>query len=322
MRVYFLLLISISAILFSCEKQEIPLPPRVPGDVSISQVNMGSEYSDQIYYSLKDDEVVSQNLKSIWDLSFETSDDGWHILINSSKGMKVAFYENATFEDDLVLADAVWKYDASTGNLDSTAIGDWREVNGIYLVDRGYDHLGNFQGNQKFTVIDVNAEFFTIKFSQLDGSSTQSIEIPKNKSLNYTQFSFDNEVVSVEPDKYTWDLLFTQYTYVFYEFEEVIPYQVTGVLINPNSVMATMEDNLSFDDIDLEFALNSTLNSNRDAIGYDWKYYKLDEGYYVIYLNQIYIIKDVDDVYYKLHFTDFYSDSGVKGSPKFEFQKL
>jgi hypothetical protein len=125
----------------------------------------------------------------------------------------------------------------------------------------------------------------------------------------------------VSPHKDTWDLLFTQYTYVFYDVD-VTPYQVTGVLLNPNNVEATMVDDIPFEDIDLEFATNKTLNNELDAIGYNWKSYSLTEGHYTIYSNQIYIIKDVEGIYYKLHFTDFYTESGAKGAPKFEFQKL
>jgi hypothetical protein len=320
MRAYFLLFVSI--LLFSCEKKEIPVQPRNPGDAITNQVNMGSEYSEQIYFNLKENKVISQNLKTIWDLSFESKEVGWHILINSSKGMKVAFYEDASLEDELIIASADWKYDASTGNLDSTAVGDWRTTTGVYVIDRGYDHLGNFQGLEKMVIEEVNSDYYTIRFSDLTGDSIRNFNVIKNKDLNFTHFSFDNEMVIVEPEKYSWDILFTQYTYVFNEDGEVIPYQVTGVLLNPNSVMAAMEEDIPFQEIDLAYALNMQLNANTDAIGYDWKYYKLEEGYYIVYQYQNYIIRDIEGVYYKLHFTDFYTDSGIKGAPKFEFQEL
>lgn len=316
-------IIVISSIFFaSCEKKEIPAQPRVPGDVTINQVNMGSAYGDQIYYRLNDNSIVSINDRSIWDLSFESSDEGWHVLINSSKAMKVSFFEGADFQDDVSLAAVSWEYDASTGNLDSTAIGDWRAADGIYVIDRGYSAAGSLLGNKKFTVNDVNEQSFTIEFSDLNGENIQIIEVQKNKELNFTQFSFDNGVAQVEPEKSTWDFLFTQYTYVFYEFEEVIPYQVTGVLLNPNNVQALLVEDISFEDIDLEYASSVTLKDQWDAIGFNWKNYNLDEGYYVIYYDQVYIVKDIEGIYYKLHFTDFYTESGEKGAPKFEFQKL
>jgi len=318
-------IIVFSGIFFaSCEKKEIPVdpPPPTPGDVTIRQVNMGSDYSDQIYYRLSDSGIVSVNDRSIWDLSFESSDEGWHVLINSSKGMKVSFFEGVGFQDELSLANVIWNYDASTGNLDSTAIGDWRSANGIYVVNRGYSTTGSFYGNKKFIVSDVNENFFTVEFSDLNGNNHQVVEILKNSDLNYTQFSFDTGLVEVEPEKNSWDFLFTQYTYIFTDIEEVTPYQVTGVLLNPNNVQALLIDTLSFENIDLEFASSIILSDKLDAIGYNWKSYGLNAGYYEIYSNQIYIIKDVEGIYYKLHFTDFYTETGLKGAPKFEFQKL
>jgi hypothetical protein len=312
----------VSFAFISCEKEEIPVPKRGAGDVTISQVDMGSDYRDQIYYRLDDNSVVSSNVRTIWDLSFESSDEGWHILVNSSKTMKVAFFEGASFEDELNLTNATWEYDASTGNLDSTAVGDWRSANGIYVIDRGYSLVGVHIGYLKFSVQDVDINTFHFQFSTMGGTNIQSAEVSKNKNLNFTQFSFETGVVNVSPNKNDWDLLFTQYTYVFYDLEEVTPYQVTGVLMNRNNVTAVREDNVPFEDIDLDYALKSDLNNRQDVIGYNWKYYLLDDGYYVIYLNQIYIIKDVNDIYYKLHFTDFYTESGLKGAPKFEFQKL
>lgn len=316
-------IIVISSVFFaSCEKKEIPVEPRLPGDVTINQVNMGSTYGDQIYYRLNDNSVVSINDRSIWDLSFESSDEGWHVLINSSKAMKLSFFEGADFQDELTLANVTWIYDASTGNLDSTAIGDWRGTNGVYVIDRGYSTTGSLYGYKKFTVNDVNEQFFTIQFSDMNGDNNQIMEVQKNKNLNFTQFSFENGVAQVEPDKNEWDFLFTQYTYVFYEVDEIIPYQVTGVLLNPNNVKALLVDTVSFEDIDLEFASSVTLKDQWDAIGYNWKNYNLDEGYYVVYYDQNYIIRDIEGIYYKLHFTDFYTESGEKGAPKFEFQKL
>ena len=312
----------IGLLFISCEKEEIPVAPRTPGDVTISQVNMGGDYRDQIFFRLNDNTVVSQNLRSIWDLSFESSDEGWHVLINSSKIMKVAYYEDAAFEDDLNIDEATWKYDASTGNLDSTAIGDWRSGNGVYLIDRGYTHLGVAIGYYKFFVNDVDENSFSIRYSEMDGSNYQEAQVLKDKSLNLTYFSFDTGVVSVAPDKDSWDLLFTQYTYIFFETEEVTPYQVTGVLLNRNNVLAIKESDITFDKIDLEYAASSILSDKNDVIGYDWKEFNLSEGFYSVYPDQIYIIKDIEGIYYKLHFTGFYSDSGEKGAPKFEFQKL
>ncbi len=322
MRNYILYISLLSLLFISCEKQEIPVAPIIPGDVITSQVNMGSDYLNQLFFNLNDNAIISQNSKMIWDLSFESSDEGWHVLINSSKMMKVAFYEGATLSDDLVLSDANWVWDASTGNLDSTAIGDWRSTQGIYAIDGGYNSVGVFQGNYKLKVVDVDNTSFTIQLSHFDGSNEQTIEIIKDKTINFTYFSFENEVVEVAPQKDNWDLEFTQYTYVYYDLEEITPYLVVGVLLNRNNVQAAIEQELAFDKIDLEYASTLNFNNSLEIIGFNWKSYNFDEGYYTIVEGRSFIIRDVEGIFYKLRFIDFYTETGQKGAPKFEFQKL
>lgn len=322
MRNYILYISLVGFLFISCEKQEIPVAPLIPGDVIVSQINMGSDYINQLFFNLNDNEIVSHNNKMIWDLSFESSDEGWHVLINSSKSIKVAFYEGATMSDDLNLSEANWVWDASTGNLDSAAIGDWRSKQGIYAIDGGYNSVGVPQGNYKLKVIDVNNAFFTFQLSEFDGSNEQTIEVIKNKDINFTYFSFETGIAEVAPPKDTWDLEFTQYTYVYYDLEEITPYLVVGVLLNRNNVQAAMEEELAFDKIDLEYASAINFNNSLENIGFNWKYYNFDEGYYTIVEGRSFIIRDVEGIYYKLRFIDFYTETGQKGAPTFEFQKL
>lgn len=320
MRVYLLLILSFVSVLYSCEKDEIPVEPRPPGDEEIAQVFMGNDYSNQIYYRLFDNVVVRQNLKSIWDLSFESSDEGWHVLINSSTGAKITFYEGGSLNDDIDLSNVIWNYDVETGNLDSTAIEDWRSKDGIYVLDRGSDHQGIFLGYKKLKLNEVDDNNYQIQISDMDGINIQTFEVAKNKTLSFTQFSLDNGIMDIEPNKEDWDFLFTEYTHYFEE--EVMYYPVRGVILNRNNALAVIEDKLTFEDIDLEYAENSVFGDNLNSIGYDWKTFSLTQGEYIVDINKIYIVKDVNGIYYKLHFTDYYSDSGVKGAPKFEFQKL
>jgi hypothetical protein len=324
MKNYFII-VGLSILFFACEKQEIPVSAPVPGDVIVKQVEMGSDYALKLFFSLKNNEVVSQLPKIIYDLSFESSDEGWNVLINSGKIMKVAFYEGADFPDVLNTNEANWKWDSWTGNMDSTAIGDWRSANGIYLIDRGYNELGEFQGFSKLKIDSVDVNNFYIRSSDLNGDNILNSIIPKIKRLSFTPFSLDqgHEFVStLWPDKEDWDIVFTSYTYVYYDLEEITPYQVTGVLINPHNVRAIREDSVLFEDIDLEYASEISLINKLDVIGFDWKFYNFDEGFYSVLSDQSYIIQDVEGVFYKLRFVDFYDDSGVKGAPKFEFQKL
>lgn len=324
MRKYILFIGIVALFLQSCEKKEIPIPVPPPGDVTIQQVEMGGDYRKQLFFSLKNNEVVSENLKTIWDLSFESSDEGWHILLNSSKFMAAYFFEGKAFNDEINLGNAQWTWDTHSGNLDSTAIGDWRDVNGVYVIDRGYNQAGIHQGYRKLVINASSVQTFEIRYALVNGDEEVNMSIPKNKSLNYTPFSFvsGNEFPVVMPDKETWDIEFTQYTFIYYDLEEITPYLVTGVILNRNNVQAIIQTDVTFDEIDLSYASELQLGNAIDVIGHEWKYFNFDEGFYTILPQLSYVLMDVEGVYYKLHFIDFYTETGEKGAPKFEFQKL
>jgi len=77
-----------------------------------------------------------------------------------------------------------------------------------------------------------------------------------------------------------------------------------------------------FSAITLDDLSNYSLSLNINTIGYDWKFYDFETSKYTVFVNQNYIIKSTEGKFYKLHFINFYDESGVKGTPVFEFQEL
>src|SRR3954471_10731236 len=91
----------LSGIFFtSCEKKELPVPAYQRGDITTTQIEMGGDYKNQVWFSLGDNRIVSTNLKTDWDLAFEASSAGTHIMLNGSKAMKV-FKTNYTSLNDI-----------------------------------------------------------------------------------------------------------------------------------------------------------------------------------------------------------------------------
>ncbi len=318
--------ISLIVLLASCERDEIPIAPHDPGDVLTASVAMESDYKWQIYFDLATNSVVGENLKVKWDLGFETSVDGYHVVLNTAKLM----YAYPTGKTDFVaVADTngitenhIW--DEASGNLDSTAIGDWRNKGEVYIIDRGYNPLGQHRGYRKMIFQSVDESSYTVRFAKLDGTLDTTLTIPKDGAYNFSFLTFDNggEILEIEPPKNTWDIVFTQYTHIFYDEEPIIPYLVTGCLINRHNTKAILDGSIAFEDITFEYAQGKMLSSNINSIGYDWKFYDFDTGSYLVFPEMNYIIQDSDGYYYKLHFVDFYDTQGQKGSPKFEFQRL
>jgi len=164
-----------------------------------------------------------------------------------------------------------------------------------------------------------------LHWAELDNSNEDSLLIPaSDTSFNFSFFSFKNggDIVSIEPPKTSWDIVFTQYLRIFNVSGDTIPYLVTGVLLNPWKVEATADSSIAFDALDFSRISQFEFSNDRNLIGYDWKKYSFDLGQYAVNPDKIYVVRDPEGIYYKLHFIDFYDPNGNKGNPQFEFQKL
>lgn len=305
----------------SCFKDDtaIVLPP--PGDAEISQVSMGSDYQRQIYFDMATEDTLASNY-NCWDLCFQSTADGWHIWINGGNLAMIANMNTQDFDAITSTNGAAWKWDESSWNIDSTAIGDWRNDRKVYVMDLGYEKPAE-QRYKKIIFQTLTDTYYEIEFANLDGSDVHVMQVPKNELFAYAYFSFveGGTLLNIEPDNQRWDILFTRYRYIFYDLNPPLPYLVTGVLINPGIAIA-IDSTFSFSDIDYAKALDFTYSDKRDIIGYNWKYYDFDNAAYVVRSNINYIIRDMEGVYWKMHFIDFYNNGGEKGYPQFEFQRL
>ena len=312
----------------SCFQEDEIVPPHEAGDLTVGVTQMGPYYGRQVYYDLAGNMEVSSNEVSAWDLSFESASGGWEIRLNSSMFMYAGNSFDTLFSADLSPAGLDMLFDASTGNPDSTAIGNWTyetkegtfSKNHVYLLDMGSDELGVARGTMKVQ-FGISGEDYTVRFGK-SGSDT-SVVIKRDPSRRIIQFSFKYGVVELEPPAETWSLLFTRYTTMLVTNEgEYYPYIVAGVLLNPQQVAAAPDTLKEFDNLILDDTLALHLRIDADVIGYSWKEYDFDGGFYTIVPGKHFVIRDRDGFYYKLRFIDFYNDSGEKGFPRFEFIRL
>jgi hypothetical protein len=79
---------------------------------------------------------------------------------------------------------------------------------------------------------------------------------------------------------------------------------------------------LAFDTIDLDIATSFMYSDAVDILGYDWKEFNFDLGTYTIESDRIYLLRNSEGIFWKLHFIDFYTQNGEKGAPMFELQEL
>ena len=319
----------------SCFEHDQPVPPnRLPENIDALSIEK-SIYDYQVYFDFSTGNIVSENSNSEWVLSFECVDSGYRIRINSSDywgmartgstNLDSAFSENS---------DYAWEADQSDGNPDSTVVGDWVTVsngipsytNEVYLIGK-YDGISYHPAKKvQFFFVDEGAYRFLI--SEIEVNDPDTIEVIKDSSYNYTQFSIENKsVIQLEPGKDEWDILFSQYFTILYTDDGIpAPYYVRGVLLNPNRVEAALDTTIHFLDINYSNAVQLNYSSRQDFIGHDWKAVTVDEASntaeYKVRPGYTYIIRDANDELYKLRFKSYFSNTGLKGYPSFEFAKL
>lgn len=305
-----------------CIKDELPIPAADRGDAVSHQLCMGSTYSQQIWFDLGGGSVVSQNARTDWDLAFESAPDGWHVMLNGAHLMTAWNIGpvDITAAHDTVGMSAGRRIDAPSGDPDSTAIGDWRNGDDVFIIDLGYDALGAPAGQRQLRILGVTGSAFSIETTALDGGEFVNATITKDPSRGFTYFSFANGTVAIEPPGAEWDLLFTQYTHLFHE--PFLPYLVNGVLVDGRRTRVARINGHDFASITLADTLAFPFEQRRNTIGYDWKTYSFETSTYSIVPDLAYIVQDGEGWYYKLRFLDFYGAQGQTGCPLFETVRL
>jgi hypothetical protein len=326
------LFLAIAVLSVSCFKEDETVSPHKPGNTEVDTVELTALYKYQVYYDLSSGSVSSVSLRKHWDLSFGSSADNGYVRLNTSCFMYATSLRSVPFGTAVDTSDVSWYFDNSNGDPDSTAIGIWYKVEGtdtvsngkLIILNRGIDEFGNIRGFRQLMIDSLSNNTYYFRFANLDGTHQQSFQVPRDPQLNHILFSFDEVSDNFqEPERHSWDLLFTQYTtLLFTDLGEPYPYLVTGVLLNPDLVEVARDSVDSFENINFTLAKKLNYSKQQDFIGYDWKYYNFDSGAYTVRTNQIYVIHDETGYYYKFRFLGFYNNKGEKGYPSIEFQRL
>lgn len=324
----YLVILLIMIMLTSCFKEDIPVMPHEGNELSITE----SIYTHRSYFELASGSVVAVNPVEAWDLGFESSKTGWHIIVNSGRYMGIWSSHSTGFEGiTSVPSTAVWKFDKSDGNKDSTAVGNWLSPETgipsgeVYVL--GINNGVKYVPYRKIVFLSVSPGTYSFRYSEMNGSGENTYEITKDTTRNFVYFSFSDGAGSViiEPEKTGWDVVFTQYATTLYTDDGIpTPYFVRGGLSNPCGVEVALDTLTAYEEISSADIQRFPFSPNEDAIGYDWKTVQINDvsATYSIRQNFTYIIKSVTGDYYKLRFTGFYDDSGAPGYPRFETERI
>lgn len=290
-------------------------------------ISMGAGYANDVYYSLENG-IVGTAPRAGWDIAFSTDPMSSTVLINEGYGVELFTYPNGDKDawdaldttgmsawPAMFNADTSWLY----GAFDRYATGHPDYGWGVYNTQT-HDVLGDSlfiiklnDGSMKKIFIEQRAAMsnsFSIKYGDIDGAGeTKEISCNAYASKNFIYFSLTTgEVLDNEPDKDSWDIVFTKY------HDESIPYIVTGVLTNMGRETAEVRD---MDPADADPSM-AEFTSDISVIGSDWKSFDMGSFSYVIEPDLTYFVKSGDDTY-KIVFTG--TDGSASGTMVFDIVK-
>ncbi len=324
-----LLAVCVCATLAGCIAQEAPVAPYNRGGVLRGSVTLGPDYGACFYYDLETGMVARAGRITDWDLGVRRLPGTPCIVLNSSTVM-AAYDAGAVNFEAVTTTVGAPRYDAPSGAVDSTAIGQWwkldrdslRSRGHVYVIDRGVDEAGRKRGYAKVRVERLAADTLWMRIAALDGANDRVVAVAIDPWRTLTTMSLaSGVVVEAEPPSEQWDILFTRYTTLFHS-PMPTSYSVTGALLNTDQTVAAVDSVTGFAAITSADVGRYSFSGARDGIGYAWKTYDLNKGIYTVNAGITYIIRTSTGFYYKLHFVDFYGSTGQKGTPAFEYQKL
>jgi len=312
-------------ILSSCKDD--PVEPDPPISLADS-ISMGAGYADEVFYSLANG-VVKTSARSSWDIAFSTDPMSSTILVNEGYGIELYTYPSGDLTawdavDTAGIADWPLMYNSDTswfyGAFDRNDLGHPDYGWGVYNT-QSHDVMGDSLFVIRLADGTVNklaiwkraamTNAFTIKYGLIsEAGVSKEISCGPYTDKNFIYFSFaSGEVLDIEPESDSWDLLFTKY------WDESIPYNVTGVLTNVERETAELRNA----DPDLADPATAVFDDDISIIGSDWKEFDMGSFTYVVEENLCYLVKSGEDIY-KIIFTG--TDGSVSGKIVFDIEKL
>ncbi len=328
-----ILVLAISFALTGCFKEEIPtkFAGRSPNSKYV-KLDCNSEANQMVFYDLSTG-LNHSAPNNNWHLAFDALPNGNSVRVNLTRSNYHLYVLNTTdfkvSSDDVILQ--------GTEIMDS--VSDWYSGNAIQMLDshpskvyvytQEPDLNGSPQGKIKFQITEATNKTYSIRFlnEMFVGAKPIDFGFDKYNAYNFNYFSFNHggRIVEIEPHKENWDIVFTQYRDMvkFEQDNKFYPYQVLGTLINPyKTSVFEIPYKARFDEIDHQTCKLADWCIVSNTIGFDWKYYSLNNGVYTTDTSKVWLLNDNEEFVNKMRFINYYNNNGNSGYPSFEYAKF
>jgi hypothetical protein len=322
-------------VLSSCFKKDDVLDPeKMPPNYKAISINAPyTIYTHNSYINLDSGYIVKTVEQTAWDLAFDCSPKGWHVLVNAVNSREIARTGSLDFSQDYSSFNTNnWLFDASSGNPDSMAFDQWVSVDQspyqytrqVYLVGTGSN--GVYVISYKLQFISLTDSSVVFLAGKPDANIADTIVIRKDPLYRNVFYSFSSPglTLKLEPPANAWDIVMCSYQTMLYTTEGLAtPYIVRGVLNNTPGVETLVFMDPNYWNLGLNDIQGKTFSQAQDAIGWTWKDLKSrDNALYRIVPDMYFVIKTKSGKFVKLLFLSYTNNNAENGYPLFVVGKF
>jgi hypothetical protein len=333
----------LSASIVSCDPKEDPIVEIPPSEEGFIEINGGgATFPNMVFVNLrKEKQLAVGRIK--WDLAFYTGSE-FKVLINGTTGALA--YEttgsdiNAVGEAQAAPLRTSGELELSFTNFKSILYVDNAQnplsnpvinpvsamdaENKVYILNRGSSGT-EARPWKKIRLLRKDGKY-VLQYADIAATTFTSVEITKNPNLNLVYFSFEEGVVSIEPEKQNWDFVWTAGTSAIpfgqaingtlaYFFQDLVYHNIHGGV----SAVQVLESEIAYENFsELDISALSFNFDNRLTVGSNWRSGGGPTSAPAIRNDRYYLLKDVDGNYYKVRFLSLTKD-GERGRPSFEY---
>lgn len=347
-----ILAIAFLALTFTaCKKDKdepiIAVPPSDGNTLTLNGIagsEVGSSAANSVYVDFSADKQTTA-LRSSWTLGFYAG-SSFKVALNATNGVSAMQVVgktdlNAVTSADLVQSKLVVELGAvetEFGKVDDpresnalvkTAIAEVSATdseNKVYLINPiGGSHSAVFNPDNVYKIrVLRKGNGYTLQYAKLSATTFSVLDIAKNDKFNYSFVSLtDSKVVSVEPEKSNWDVMWTWSLYYggtagsqyLYGFSDLV---FTNTLGGVTSAQVAETSTLTYANFSESNVAGVTFKADKDVIGANWR---VTTGAGIV-SKIFYLVKDASGNVYKLKFISMGvgTDGGTRGKPVIEYK--
>jgi hypothetical protein len=315
-------------LLTSCLPDDKPWPlPPAPNATQMT-LAMGSEYDSLIFVHLATGQTITWPAQA-YDLAISASDEPNYAWLNGAQLTRGCLV-SADFATTTTITGLQFTADKPSWAPESLLLLLASNSGQLLVLDRGPLYHKPETRYLKLRNITLSPQVLRFEWGYLSATEPQPMELTRLPGRTVFWQAESGTVDLVPAAMPSWDFVMARYTHIYDSLPSGDPfryYSVTGALSNRAAgwecaqVDAPLSQTYTFDSLRANNLPDVVFRAAADEMGFDWKRFDFDRGFLIV-PNRYYLLRHPTQGLFKLKYTSFLNDQGIKGNPEFYYQLL